>query len=167
MYVIYSLKWAPDCFLVIFSVDTRVNQFLFKVTLNRTVFRYYNFLLTDSLSCLTEHLCNLFCKMFFNHQRSCVEYKSLYGFKTETASRSLGQTGQPIFVIRTLDKVDSAGSTWDNFSPYKRGYDWYKCFKFFYVFFKNWPINMNATFEVWPVISSFWTDFDRSGRALF
>ena len=26
---------------------------------------------------------------------------------------------------------------------------------------------MNATFEVWPVNSSFWTDFDRSGRPLF
>ena len=23
---------------------------------------------------------------------------------------------------------------------------------------------MNATFKVWPVNSSFWTDFDRSGR---
>ena len=23
---------------------------------------------------------------------------------------------------------------------------------------------MNATFEVWPVNSLFWTDFDRSGR---
>ena len=28
---------------------------------------------------------------------------------------------------------------------------------FFYVFSKNWPFNMNATFEVWSVNSSFWT----------
>ena len=34
----------------------------------------------------------------------------------------------------------------------------------FYAFLKNWPFNMNETFEVWPVSSSFWTDFDRSGR---
>ena len=34
----------------------------------------------------------------------------------------------------------------------------------FYVFSKNWPFNMNAKFEVWPVNSTFWTDFDRSGR---
>ena len=45
-------------------------------------------------------------------------------------------------------------------------YDLCKCFKCFYVFFKNWPVNMNATFEIWPIISSFWTDFDRSGGTL-
>ena len=28
-------------------------------------------------------------------------------------------------------------------------------------------VNMNAKFEVWPVNSSFWTDFGRSGRPLF
>ena len=38
---------------------------------------------------------------------------------------------------------------------------------FFYVFSKNWPFNINATFEVWPVNSSFWTDFDGSGWPLF
>ena len=27
----------------------------------------------------------------------------------------------------------------------------------FYVFSNNWPFRMNATFEVWPVNSSFWT----------
>ena len=43
-----------------FPVDTRVNYFLFKITLNRTVFRCYNFLSTESLSCIAEHLCNLY-----------------------------------------------------------------------------------------------------------
>ena len=68
VYVIYSfcsltpLKWAPECFLVFFSIDTRVNYFLFKIPLNRTVFRCYT--VTDSLSCLAEHLCNWFCKCF-------------------------------------------------------------------------------------------------------
>ena len=30
-------------------------------------------------------------------------------------------------------------------------------FQFFYIFSNNWPFSMNATFEVWPVNSSFWT----------
>ena len=52
------------------------------------------------------------------------------------------------FVIRKLDKVDSAGRvTFIPFS-YKRGYNLYKGFNFFNAFFKNWPVNMNATFEV-------------------
>ena len=31
----------------------------------------------------------------------------------------------------------------------------------------NMNANMNATFEVWPVNPSVWTDFERSGRPLF
>ena len=29
---------------------------------------------------------------------------------------------------------------------------------FFMYFSKNWPVNTNATFEVWSVISSIWTE---------
>ena len=56
-----------------------------------------------------------------------------------------------------LARLDWEGdpSTSDSFSPYKQGYDLYKCFKFFYVFSKNWPFNMNVTFEIWSVNSSF------------
>ena len=45
----------------LFSIDTRVNYFLFKISLNRTV---GSGVITDSLSCLAEHLCNWFCKYF-------------------------------------------------------------------------------------------------------
>ena len=67
VYVIYSfcslapLRWVPECFLVIiFSVDTRVNYFLFKY---RSIVQCSS-VITDSLSCLAEHLCNRFCKCF-------------------------------------------------------------------------------------------------------
>ena len=65
-----------------------------------------------------------------------------------------------LFVIRTLDKVDSAGS---GRVILLLG----TTFLHINVVLKNWPVNMNAAIEVWPVISSFWTDFDHSGLPLF
>ena len=75
------------------------------------------------------------------------------------------------FVIRTLGKVHSAGRvtllSGTTFVHINRAMICINVSNCFYVFLKNWPFNMNATFEVWPVNSSFWTEFDRSDPPLF
>ena len=58
--------------------------------------------------------------------------------------------GNFVVGIRTRDKVDSAGRVTllpgTTFLHIRRGNNLSKCFKsVFYVFFKNWPVNMNAT----------------------
>ena len=72
-----------------------------------------------------------------------------------------------VFVIRTLGKVDSAERVTLLPVHTNRAMICINVSNFFYVFFKNWPFNMNATFEVWAVKSSFWTEFDRSSPPLF
>ena len=63
------------------------------------------------------------------------EYESLCEFRTETASRLFGHYGVIFYP-----------STWDKFSPYKRVYDLYKCFK-------------RSKFD--RLFPHFWMNFDR------
>ena len=92
------------------------------------------------------------CLKHHTHGTTCVSY--------------ISETG-----IRTLDKVDLAGRVTilpeETFLHINRALICINVSISFYVFFKNWPVNINATFEVFPVISSFWMDFYRSGRPLF
>ena len=73
-----------------------------------------------------------------------------------------------IFVIRTLGKVDSAervtllsGTTFVHINRAMT------CINISIFFFKKSAVQQEHKFEVWPVNSSFRTDFDRSDRPLF